>query len=85
MNMKTKIVSIIAILTVLCVICYLLNWSFYGGLSENGKMCQIQREEKNWKFEIADTSTEREKGLMNREKMCETCGMLFMFEAEKPQ
>lgn len=32
--------------------------------------------------EIADTAEEREQGLMNRESLCDRCGMLFVFDEE---
>lgn len=32
--------------------------------------------------ELAQTAEERERGLMFRESLCETCGMLFLFEDE---
>lgn len=34
------------------------------------------------KLEIADTAEEREQGLQNRTTLCDTCGMLFVFEEE---
>ncbi|MBU0979856.1 MAG: DUF192 domain-containing protein [Nanoarchaeota archaeon] len=33
--------------------------------------------------ELAQTSSERQQGLMSREELCESCGMLFVFEEEK--
>ncbi len=32
------------------------------------------------KVEVADNQTERAKGLMNREKLCADCGMLFVYQ-----
>tara|TARA_Y100000310_G_C20667775_1_gene808567 strand:- start:1958 stop:2371 length:414 start_codon:yes stop_codon:yes gene_type:complete len=32
--------------------------------------------------EIADSTKEREKGLQSRENLCDSCGMLFVFEEE---
>lgn len=31
-------------------------------------------------LEVADNSTERARGLMNRETLCSNCGMLFLYE-----
>jgi len=33
-------------------------------------------------IEVADSSEEREKGLMYRDELCDDCGMLFIFEQE---
>jgi len=38
--------------------------------------------EKRITVELADTPAERARGLMFRESLCETCGMLFVFEEE---
>ena len=35
------------------------------------------------KVEVAETSEEREQGLMYREELCDGCGMLFVFEEEE--
>lgn len=35
-------------------------------------------------IEIADSNKERQQGLQNRESLCETCGMLFIFDREEP-
>jgi uncharacterized protein len=35
------------------------------------------------KIEIADTEEERSLGLMNRKEICDTCGMLFVFDEVK--
>jgi uncharacterized membrane protein (UPF0127 family) len=37
------------------------------------------------KVEIADSFEERSAGLMFREDLCDTCGMLFVFEDEAPR
>lgn len=41
-------------------------------------------EDKKIDIEIATTDEERVKGLMFRENLCQNCGMLFVFEEEKP-
>jgi len=35
------------------------------------------------KLEYARTEAEQEKGLMNRDSLCENCGMLFIFDSSK--
>lgn len=35
--------------------------------------------------EIADDANEHRYGLMNRDTLCETCGMLFVFDTEEPR
>jgi len=43
----------------------------------------VKIEDKKIDVEIADTSAERQEGLMFRKNLCEGCGMLFVYEEEK--
>ena len=43
---------------------------------------EICFEENCFNVEIADSKEERALGLMNREKLCEDCGMLFVYPEE---
>jgi uncharacterized protein len=36
------------------------------------------------KLELAKTPLEQEKGLMNRDSLCQKCGMIFVFPTEQP-
>lgn len=47
--------------------------------------CHIIIDGEVWNLEIANTPKEREYGLMNRETLCENCGMLFIFDDEVPR
>jgi hypothetical protein len=38
-----------------------------------------------WKIEMAITPEEQERGLMYRTKLCDTCGMLFVFDTISPK
>lgn len=44
---------------------------------------QIKVKGKAYDLEYADTFEQRAKGLMNRQSLCETCGMLFKFDNAK--
>jgi len=45
-------------------------------ISSTGKIVKINFES----IELANTERERQAGLMNRQDLCDTCGMLFVFE-----
>jgi hypothetical protein len=73
--MKTKlIISIAAILILIFSISILTNKKDY-----------IEINNKKIFVEIADSQEERAQGLMFREKLCNDCGMLFIFEQEDIQ
>lgn len=38
-----------------------------------------------WHIELATTPKQQTKGLMNRTKLCDTCGMLFVFNKSAPR
>ncbi|WP_133470180.1 DUF192 domain-containing protein [Paraglaciecola marina] len=44
---------------------------------------QVKVNGKAYQLEYADTFEKRAQGLMNRESLCETCGMLFKFKQPK--
>jgi uncharacterized membrane protein (UPF0127 family) len=47
--------------------------------------CVVSSSWGDWRFEVARTREEHVQGLMNRTSLCDKCGMLFIFDAEKPQ
>lgn len=53
----------------------------FAGISSTGKI----HNPKLTYIEIADSPTERGKGLMNRQSFCDECAMLFVFEEESSQ
>jgi uncharacterized protein len=75
---KFFIVLIIGTCTVGMVLAYTKYTKNYPVLQTNST-----EKSKTLKFdtiELANTTSEREKGLMNRNLLCEKCGMLFVFE-----
>jgi uncharacterized membrane protein (UPF0127 family) len=42
-------------------------------------------DEKIWNIELATTSEQQSRGLMNRVELCQTCGMLFVFDEDSPK
>lgn len=52
---------------------------------KNMNTCIVPSTYGNWKLEIARTPEEHSRGLMYRKHLCDRCGMLFIFEEEKPQ
>lgn len=73
-----KISSLVIILTCICVV----SGFFF---LKNTNTCIIQASDGYWKLEIARTPEEHSRGLMYRRHLCDRCGMLFIFEEEKPQ
>jgi len=47
--------------------------------------CVVSSSFGDWRFEVARTRDEHIRGLMNRTNLCDRCGMLFVFDSEKPQ
>lgn len=43
----------------------------------------VEIDDKRIDVEIVESEEEREKGLMHRKDLCESCGMLFVFEESK--
>ena len=43
------------------------------------KVCTVDIGSTIWKIELARTPLEQERGLMHRTSLCETCGMLFVY------
>lgn len=70
MDKKYFVLAGIIILIFIIIIFYLKNKSFV--VIDNEKIF----------VEIADTNSERQTGLMHRKKLCDDCGMLFVFEEE---
>jgi uncharacterized membrane protein (UPF0127 family) len=54
------------------------NYSFYGN-----KLETVEIGGNKFRVEIVDTPSKTSKGLGEREKICEKCGMLFEFQEKK--
>jgi len=66
------------LLIALGIVAVIFGVSFFIHIPK--KVCMANMSTTIWKLEIADTPDTRERGLMNRTSLCETCGMLFVFE-----
>jgi uncharacterized membrane protein (UPF0127 family) len=67
------------LLVTLAVSGFLLrDYSFYGN-----KLKTIRIGEKKFRVEVVDTPSKTSKGLGERKKICEKCGMLFEFQEKK--
>lgn len=81
----------ILLLMLLCVILFvnLKNYHLHPSAvyAQNKRYCVIYiintlNQKINCNVEIASTSQEHAKGLMDRSELCENCGMLFIFDDE---
>ncbi len=84
-NRKKRLIISITI----AVILILIVWFVFGDSSNDGQIeeetiiiTNSEGEEYELKVEIADDEEEKEKGLMNRDSLCENCGMLFVYEED---
>ena len=76
---KAKIVLISSI--VLC--CFVLFSFFFNKKNRFPKEVKITIDNYNYYLETAQTPTERQIGLSNRQSLCLNCGMLFVFPRQK--
>lgn len=65
------------------IICMIFWISFF--LETPTKICTVIIRDKEWHIELVNTPEEREKGLMYRTDLCDTCGMLFIFDEQSPK
>lgn len=82
---RKDIVIVSAIVTLLILGIWLVQAD--GDGNENLKKANIvitnsEGEEYELNVEIADDKEERKEGLMDRESLCEDCGMLFVYEED---
>lgn len=82
LDQKKRLTVIIAITLVLI----LAFWFLFGGGGNDGELKKetivlknSNDEEYELTVEIADEDEERKEGLMNRDSLCEECGMLFVY------
>lgn len=73
----------------IAVILILAVWFTFGNSSNDGEIeegtiyiTNSEGDEYELKVEIADDKEERKEGLMDRESLCEDCGMLFVYEED---
>lgn len=78
-SMKTRFI-LIPLLIVIILVVGIFFWT-----KKKDTSCVIPTDEGTWTLEIADTDAEREKWLMNRDTLCDHCGMLFVFPDEEPR
>lgn len=52
---------------------------------KNGNYCRVNVGNKLWKITLATSQNDQSYGLMNKKRLCETCGMLFIFSDNSPR
>lgn len=67
---------------ILLLICIVSGFFFWKNAASH---CLIVTPTGEWRFELSRTPEEHTRGLMNRQSLCENCGMLFVFDKEEPQ
>lgn len=75
----------LAVLSLAVVSAGIGSYIYYEAGSERpleGNQTEIYFQDHSFEVEIADTSEERARGLMNRESLGENSGMLFVYEEE---
>ena len=60
-------------------------WNLLGSLPQNEILIYFSKQELRIYAEVADSDTEREKGLMERSFLEQDRGMFFIFDVEAPQ
>ena len=73
----------ISSLAIIVFVIILVSGAFFW--KEGYKHCRVNAYGGDWFFEIARTPDEHARGLMHRKTLCDRCGMLFIFDQEKPQ
>ncbi len=75
-NKKIKILLLAFLIVVITLLSFLFfrNYSIYGN-----KINKIKIGGSEFKAEIVNTPEKLERGLGNRENICDNCGMLFIF------
>ena len=76
MDKKYWIVGLVVVLVVVMII----SWG--GRESEDLEISEVCYGATCFQVEVADTQEERAKGLMFRESLCDSCGMLFVYDEE---
>ena len=69
-------------IVILVVVAIMFGNNRVGEEIEDFKISEVCFEENCFSVEIADDNKERANGLMNRENLCENCGMLFVYDKE---
>ncbi len=80
--------KVIAAAIVIILLVLSISWYLYDSGKEGQpkletaelKILNTEGENVTVQAEIADTDEERRKGLMNRDNLCENCGMLFVYD-----
>lgn len=73
---KTWLIIIILIPLVITLIYFLFP--------RKTDIISLQIKDRHFNLEIAQTVSQRVKGLMNRDSLCPDCGMIFIFENQMP-
>jgi len=80
---KTIIPLILSVLIIsACLLIILYLRSDASKEQENTLIIKTTKEDIEIKIETADTASERSRGLMYRDSLCESCGMLFILDSE---
>lgn len=79
---KNVAVYIVVVLIILAIIWFVLSDSDVDFREEKIFVRNSSGEEIEIIVEIAETSKEKQQGLMGRESLCDNCGMLFVFEED---
>ncbi len=79
--------ELLPIYVVLVIAIIIVGWFAYSSFNDSENLeketivlTNSTGEQIKVKAEIADEKDEQEEGLMNRESLCENCGMLFVYE-----
>ncbi len=75
--------KVIVTLTFIAVASLFVYWRFIQ-LTPT-QTIDINIKDKTYKVEIAATTAQKSQGLMNRDSLCQNCGMVFLSSHETPQ
>ncbi len=71
---------------IIIVVVVAIYWIYRQvNVTKDPKTIDIAIKNKTYTLEIASTVFEKAKGLMNRNNLCQNCGMIFVFDQESPQ
>jgi uncharacterized protein len=82
MKMSLEILLLVIVITVLVYLCFYFAGTLLAPVSKQNSQNQVCFGSRCFFVELAKTSLEQEKGLMNRKQLDKDKGMLFIFEKE---
>lgn len=78
--LKPKIIPVILIAVLLIVIVSAGLFYFCPKFFKNNSKASVKISDHKFSVEIADEPSEKSRGLSGREKLCDDCGMIFLFD-----